>query len=84
MNARAQCKCTWAEKSTSAGPYWNEVLGGVMTQLILHATSSTHHGTIPLVCVDCDNNGVISHGNAPLRSLPTNQSQADVLRTFTR
>jgi hypothetical protein len=55
-----------------------------MTQLILHAASSTYHGTIPLVCVDCDNNGVISHGNAPLRVLPTNQSQADILCTFKR
>ncbi len=66
MNARAQCKCTWAEKSTSAGLYRGEILGGVMTQLILHSASSTYHGTIPLVCVDCDNNGVVSHGNAPL------------------
>jgi hypothetical protein len=53
-----------------------------MTQLILHAASSTYHGTIPLVCVDCDNNGVVSHGNAPLQALPTNQSQADVLCPF--
>ena len=36
------------------------------------------------MCVDCDNNGVVSHGNAPLRALPTNQSQADVLGTFKR
>ncbi len=55
-----------------------------MTQLILHAASSTYHGTIPLVCVDCDNNGVVSHGNAPLQALPTNQSQADILCTFKR
>ncbi len=83
-NARARCKCTWAEKSTSAGPYRGEILGGVMTQLILHAASSKYHGKIPLVHVDCDNNGVVSHGNAPFRALPTNQSQADVLGTFKR
>ena len=82
MNARARCKCTWAEKSTSAGPNRGEILGGVMTQLILHAASSKYHGKIPLVRVDCDNNGVVSHGNAPLRALPTNQSQADILCTF--
>ncbi len=72
------------KKSTSAGPYRGEILGGVMTQLILHAASSTYHDTIRLVCVDCDNNGVVSHGNAPLQALPTNQSQADVLCTFKR
>ena len=33
--AKVQCKCTWAEMSTSAGLYRGEILGGVMTQLIL-------------------------------------------------
>ena len=35
--AKAQCKCTWPEQSASAGPYQGEILGGVMTQLILNA-----------------------------------------------
>ncbi len=56
-----------------------EILGGVMTQLILNAAASTYHGTIPPVVVDCDNNGVVSHRNNPLLPLPTNQSQADIL-----
>jgi hypothetical protein len=47
-----------------------------------YAAASGYHRAIPLVVVDCDNNGVVSHGNAPLRSLPTNQTQADVLCTF--
>ncbi len=38
--AKAQCKCTWAKKSTSAAPYHGEILGGVMTQLILNAAAS--------------------------------------------
>jgi hypothetical protein len=61
--AKAQCKCTWAEMSTSAGWYRGEILGGVMTQLILHAAAASYHGAIPPVVVDCDNNGVIIHGN---------------------
>jgi hypothetical protein len=31
---------------------------------------------------DCDNNGTVPHGNEPLRSFPTNQSQADILCVF--
>jgi hypothetical protein len=50
-----------------------------MMQLILNAAASGYHTAITLVIMDCDNNGVVSHGNAPLRSLPTNQTQADVL-----
>ncbi len=53
-----------------------------MTQLILNAASSSYKGTIPPVVMGCDNNGVMSHGNAPLRSLQTNQPQADVLCVF--
>jgi hypothetical protein len=53
-----------------------------MTQLILNAAASTYHGTIPPDVVDCDNNGVVSHGNNPLLPLPTNQSQADILPVF--
>jgi hypothetical protein len=79
---RYRCKCTWAERSTSAGSYHGEILGGIMTQLILNAASFSYEGAIPPVVVDCDNNGVVSHGNAPHWSLPTNQPQADVLRVF--
>jgi hypothetical protein len=31
---------------------------------------------------NCDNNGVVSHPNYPPNSLPTNQTQADVLPVF--
>jgi hypothetical protein len=64
--AKARCKCTWAKQSSAAGSYPGEILGGLMTQLILNAAASTYHGTIPPVIVDCDNNGVFSHGNTPL------------------
>jgi hypothetical protein len=32
-----QCKCTWAERSVSSGSYRGEILGRIMTQLILSA-----------------------------------------------
>ena len=60
---KVQCKCTWAEMSTSAGPYRGKILGGVMTQLILHAAAASYHDAIPPVVVECDNNGVVIHGN---------------------
>ncbi len=53
-----------------------------MTQSILNAAASKRHDAIPLVVVDCDNNGVVSHGNVPLRPFPTNQSQANILCIF--
>ncbi len=80
--AKARCKCTWAEQSSVAGPYRGEILGGLMTQSILNAAALEYHGTIPPVMVNYDNNGVVSHGNTPLWALPTNQTQADVLRAF--
>ena len=80
--AKAWCKCTWAKKLTSAGLYHSEILGGVMTQLILHAAASSYHDTIPPVVVDCDNNGVMIHRNNFLWPLSTNQSQADLLQVF--
>jgi hypothetical protein len=72
----------WAKQSASTGSYSGEILGGIMMQLILNAAASKCHDAIPLVMVDCDNNGVVSHGNEPLRRFPTNQSQADILCVF--
>jgi hypothetical protein len=37
---------------------------------------------IPRVGADCDNNGIVSHGNTPHIPLSTNQTQADLLRVF--
>ena len=79
---RKRCKCTWAEHSESAGTYRGEILGGIMTQLILKAAATGYNGKIPRVGADCDNNGVVSHGNTPHIPLSTNQTQADLLRVF--
>jgi hypothetical protein len=80
--AKKRCKCTWVEKSDSAGSYRGEILGGIMAQIILKAAATGYKGNIPLVKVDCDNNGVVSHGNTPNTPLSTNQTQADLLRVF--
>jgi hypothetical protein len=53
-----------------------------MTQLILKAAATGYNGLIPRVGADCDNNGVVTHGNTPHISLSTNQTQADLLRVF--
>jgi len=53
-----------------------------MTQLILKAAATGYYGSIPCVGADCDNNGVVSHGNTSHISLSTNQTQADLLRVF--
>ena len=68
--------------STSAGSYRGKILGGIMTQLLLHAAAASYNGAIPPVMVDCDNNGVVFHGNNSSQPLPTNQSQADLLQIF--
>jgi hypothetical protein len=53
-----------------------------MTQLVLRAAATGYKGKIPSVGADCNNNGVITHGNTPHIPLSTNQTQADLLRVF--
>jgi hypothetical protein len=73
------CKCTIAEQSQSAGSYKGEILGGVVTQLILHVAVQGRMGPYPLTIEDCNNDGVVKHGNTPFRPLLSTQSNADVL-----
>ena len=80
--AKIQCKCTWAEKSESEGSYKGEILGGIMTQLILKAAATGYKGKISSAWVDCNNNGGVTHGNTPHIPLPTNQTQTNLLRIF--
>jgi hypothetical protein len=72
--ATKQCKCTWAEKSESAGSYQGEILGRTMTHLILKVATTGYKGKIPNVGADCDNNGFVTHGNTPNIPLQTNQT----------
>jgi hypothetical protein len=80
--AKIRCNCVWAKKLTSAGSYQGKILGEVMTQLILYTAATSYHDTILPVLVDCDNNGVVIHGNNSLQPILTNQSQADLLQVF--
>ena len=41
-------------------------------------------GPFPVLYEDCDNNGVVLHGNKFMKPLPTSQKQADVLRVMKR
>jgi hypothetical protein len=59
-----------------------EILGGIMTQLLLRAAARGYKGKIPCVGADCDNNGVVNHGNTPHIPLTTNQTQADLLQVY--
>jgi len=80
--AKKRCKCTWAEKSEAAGSYRGDILGGIMTQLLLRAAARGYKGKIPCVGADCDNNGVVNHGNTSHIPLTANQTQADLLRVY--
>ncbi len=78
------CKCTIAEQSQSAGSYRREILGGVVTQLILRAAVQGRMGPYPLTIEDCDNDGVVKHGNTSFRPLLSTQLNADILRIMKR
>jgi hypothetical protein len=80
--AKKRCKCTWAEKSESADSYQGEILGGIMTHLIMKVAATGYKGKIPSIRADCNNNGVVTHGNTPNIPLQTNQTQANLLRFF--
>ena len=66
----------------AADNYCAEILGGIMCQLILCAASRRASSPYLPVDIDCDNLGVVNHGNSPHRQLPTKQSQADALRSL--
>jgi hypothetical protein len=73
------CTCTIAKYSDSASSYRGEILGAILTQLILRAAATGQMGPFPILTEDCDNNGVVLHGNNFSRPLSASQKQADVL-----
>ena len=77
-----RAKGSVAEWSESADNYRAEILGGIMTQLVLRAASCDPTLAFKEVTVDCDNKGVVLHGNSAWRPLKEKQAQADVLRCF--
>jgi hypothetical protein len=82
--SKMTCTCTIAECSPSAGSYRGEILGVILAQLILRAASIGIIGPFPVLNEDCDNNGVVLHGNSFSNPLPASQTQADVLRVMKR
>jgi hypothetical protein len=63
------CKCTIAKYSASASGYRGEILGAIITQIILGAAVARKMGPYPIMTEDCNNNGVVLHGNSPYRPL---------------
>jgi len=79
---KKRCSACVVERSEAADNYRAEILGGIITQLILNAACRDESKDYPAVSVDCDNKGVVFHGNAPGRVLKEKQAQSDVLRVM--
>ncbi len=67
------------QKSLSASSYRGEILGTILTQLILCAAVQGCMGLYPVIIEDYDNDGVVKHGNALLRILSSTKTQSEVL-----
>ncbi len=78
------CKCTIAKYSESASSYCGEILGAIITQLILGAAVTGRMGSYPIMTEDCDNNGVVLHGNKHYRPLSASQTQSNILQVMKR
>ena len=79
--SKLRCKGSVAEWSSQADNYRAEILGGIMVQLVLRAaTQSRLSAPYRPVVIECDNAGVVSHGNTPRRGLKEKQVHADALR----
>ena len=79
-----RAKGSVAERASTADNYRGEILGGLMVQLVLRAALAGHVPPYLPVTIDCDNKGVVSHGNTARRALRDKQPQADALRCFKR
>ena len=73
-------KASLAVRLLCASNYWGELLGALMSLLILKVASSQLPPTTTKVVLHCNNRGVNSHGNSKLHSLPKKQCQADLIR----
>ena len=79
---KQRCKGAAAEHSTNADNYRAEILGGILIQVVLIAASQKRPSPYRLAVVECDNNGVVTHGNSPGQGLKERQAQEDALRIF--
>ena len=82
QHTKKRAKGCIVEHTPDADNYRAELLGGLMTQLVLRAASSRKSSPYKDATIFCDNQGVLSHGNAPWAPLPEKQPQADVIRSL--
>ena len=68
----------WPEKD-AADRYQGEIQFGVLIQLVLRAATQRVYLPFKNVTVNCDNKGVVIHGNNAFRPLHKKQEQANVL-----
>ena len=76
-HSRQRAKGSVVERTCTANNYRGEILGGLMVQLVLRAALAGHVPPYLPVTIDCDNKGVVSHGNTVQRALRDKQPQAD-------
>jgi hypothetical protein len=76
------CKCTIAKYSESTSSYHGKILGAIITQLILGAAVTGQMGPYPIMTEDCDNNGVVMHGNRHYWPLSASQTRSNVLQVM--
>lgn len=74
------CKGAAAERRANADKYRVEMLGGLLMQLVLRATSQLGPAAFRPILIDGDNQGVVNHGNTPSLQLKEKHAQADLLR----
>jgi hypothetical protein len=69
---------------TTAGSYQGDILGAILAQLILHTAVQERMGLYPIILEDCDNLGVVRHGNKPRHQLSMTQTHSDILQALKR
>ncbi len=79
-SSRQWLKSSITESLEAASNHCGELLGAVITLLILRAPSHKLTGPLPAITLFCNNCGLLSHGNKPYTALPEKQKQADLIR----
>jgi len=64
-NTKRKANGSVVECSSAAGNYRAEILGELVVQLVLRAASQLADLPYAPVQIDCDNVGVVKHGNTP-------------------
>jgi ribonuclease HI len=73
-------KVSVVERSNDASNYRGELIGAILSLLILRAATVNLVAPFSHAKLFCDNRGVIFHSNSPLFSLSEKQKQADMIQ----